>query len=157
MSPTESAPTSARFGEAEDVPRKKKFPACACLAFVIASICGVVLVLLVLPHVLMTFAGPGPKALIGVLKIQAALESYAQGHDGKFPDSLDVLVETGSNGRELIDSRDALCDPWGRPYLYEPPSPEHAEPRVFTYGRDGEPGGEGEDADLDSLNIRSER
>jgi type II secretory pathway pseudopilin PulG len=157
MSPTDSAPTPARFGEAEDGPRKKKFSACACLAFVIASICGIVLLLLVLPNVLMTFLEPRAKALIDILKIKTALESYAQGHDGKFPDSLDVLVETGSNERQLIGSRDALRDPWGRQYLYEPPSPEHAEPRVFSYGRDGEPGGEGEDADLDSLKVRAER
>lgn len=45
------------------------------------------------------------------------------------------------------------ADPWGRPYQYE--SPGRANPRgydLYTLGRDGRPGGEGEDADLTSWN-----
>ena len=40
-------------------------------------------------------------------------------------------------------------DPWGRPYLYT--SPGLRNPKAYdlmTYGRDGRPGGDGEDADL---------
>jgi general secretion pathway protein G len=42
-------------------------------------------------------------------------------------------------------------DPWGRPYLYE--SPGQANPESFdlkSYGRDGQPGGAEEDADVTS-------
>ena len=38
-------------------------------------------------------------------------------------------------------------DPWGRPYVYRVPG-ERAEYEVFSYGRDGKPGGTGEDADI---------
>lgn len=38
-------------------------------------------------------------------------------------------------------------DPWGRAYLYRVPG-ERAEYEVFSYGRDGKPGGTGEDADI---------
>ena len=38
-------------------------------------------------------------------------------------------------------------DPWGRPYVYRIPG-EHGEFDLFSYGRDGQPGGRGEDADL---------
>ena len=38
-------------------------------------------------------------------------------------------------------------DPWGRPYVYRIPG-EKAEFEVVSYGRDGKPGGTGEDADL---------
>ena len=38
-------------------------------------------------------------------------------------------------------------DPWGRPYLYLRPG-THGDIDVFTYGADGKPGGEGEDADV---------
>ena len=38
-------------------------------------------------------------------------------------------------------------DPWGRPYLYRVPG-DKAEYEVFSYGRDGKPGGTGEDADI---------
>jgi general secretion pathway protein G len=42
-------------------------------------------------------------------------------------------------------------DPWGRPYLYV--SPGHVNPQSFdlySLGRDGRTGGEGEDADITS-------
>ena len=42
-------------------------------------------------------------------------------------------------------------DPWGRPYLFTAPS--SANPSgydIVTYGRDGQPGGTGEDADIHS-------
>ena len=37
-------------------------------------------------------------------------------------------------------------DPWGNPYLYLNPG-NNAEIDIYTLGRDGRPGGEGEDAD----------
>ena len=38
-------------------------------------------------------------------------------------------------------------DPWGRPYVYRAPG-TRAEFEVVSYGRDGKPGGAGEDADI---------
>jgi general secretion pathway protein G len=38
-------------------------------------------------------------------------------------------------------------DPWGRPYGYQSPG-SHGEYDLYSYGRDGAPGGEGEDADI---------
>ncbi len=38
-------------------------------------------------------------------------------------------------------------DPWGRPFIYRNPG-EHGEFDLFSYGRDGQAGGSGEDADL---------
>jgi len=46
-------------------------------------------------------------------------------------------------------------DPWGRPYLYE--SPGRANPTSYdllTLGRDGQPGGTDEDADVTSWEAR---
>ena len=40
-------------------------------------------------------------------------------------------------------------DPWGRPYQYRSPG-EHGEYDLYTLGRDGAPGGEGDSADLGS-------
>lgn len=40
-------------------------------------------------------------------------------------------------------------DPWGHDYQYRSPG-EHGEYDLLSYGRDGRPGGEGEDADLTS-------
>lgn len=37
-------------------------------------------------------------------------------------------------------------DPWGKPYVYRNPG-EHGEYDIYTYGKDGQPGGSGENAD----------
>lgn len=38
-------------------------------------------------------------------------------------------------------------DPWGRDYIYISPG-DHGDFDIVTYGRDGVPGGEGQDADI---------
>lgn len=38
-------------------------------------------------------------------------------------------------------------DPWGNPYVYKIPG-EHSEYDLISYGKDGQPGGEGEAADI---------
>ena len=44
-----------------------------------------------------------------------------------------------------LQSDAALTDPWGAPYLY---GIDDGQPRVRSLGRDGRPGGSGEDRDL---------
>lgn len=38
-------------------------------------------------------------------------------------------------------------DPWGKPYLYRSPG-EHGDVDLISYGKDGRPGGRGDDADV---------
>jgi general secretion pathway protein G len=38
-------------------------------------------------------------------------------------------------------------DPWGHPYVYKQPG-DHGDFDILSYGRDGKPGGDGEDADI---------
>ncbi len=47
-----------------------------------------------------------------------------------------------------------LLDPWDRSYLYVTPGPEGHPYEVLCYGADGQPGGEGESADMSSTNLR---
>lgn len=47
-----------------------------------------------------------------------------------------------------VDSGDALKDPWGNPYLLVIPGQKNFDFDVVSYGADGRPGGEGEDADV---------
>lgn len=49
---------------------------------------------------------------------------------------------------------DQLVDPWGRGYLYVMPGPEGHPFEILSYGADGQPGGEGENADLSSVSLR---
>ncbi|MEO0625239.1 MAG: type II secretion system major pseudopilin GspG [Pseudomonadota bacterium] len=47
-----------------------------------------------------------------------------------------------------LESREALNDPWGRPFLYESPGREGQPFSVVSFGRDGASGGTGEDTDI---------
>jgi general secretion pathway protein G len=53
--------------------------------------------------------------------------------------------ETTWNGPYLKKS--VPNDPWGRPYVYRAPG-QKGEFDLFSYGRDGKPGGTGDDADI---------
>lgn len=44
-------------------------------------------------------------------------------------------------------------DPWGNDYVYESPS-EHGSYAIISYGPTGEPGGTGNDAPIESWNIK---
>jgi general secretion pathway protein G len=43
-------------------------------------------------------------------------------------------------------------DPWGRAYVYQIPG-DKAEYTVLSYGKDGKPGGTGEDADIGAQTV----
>lgn len=45
----------------------------------------------------------------------------------------------------------APLDPWGKPYQYRSPG-EHGEFDLLSFGKDGQPGGSGEAADITSWN-----
>jgi general secretion pathway protein G len=66
---------------------------------------------------------------------------------------LDALVNKPSGSPEAANWRKggyldkAPKDPWNHPYLYLHPG-SHGDVDVFSYGADGKPGGEGEDADM---------
>ena len=51
-------------------------------------------------------------------------------------------------------NRGQLRDPWDRSYLYVMPGPDGHPYEVLSYGADGQPGGEGENADISSANLR---
>lgn len=44
--------------------------------------------------------------------------------------------------------KDISNDPWGHPYVYHYPGDHGDEPDIICYGRDGQPGGDGMDADI---------
>ena len=66
---------------------------------------------------------------------------------------LDALVNKPGGAPEAPNWRKggylekAPKDPWSRPYLYLHPG-SHGDIDVFSYGADGKPGGDGEDADV---------
>jgi general secretion pathway protein G len=44
--------------------------------------------------------------------------------------------------------KDIPNDPWGRPYIYKYPGEHGDEPDIISYGADGQPGGDGLNADV---------
>jgi general secretion pathway protein G len=50
--------------------------------------------------------------------------------------------------------QDIPVDPWGRPYLYKYPGEHGDEADLVSLGADGQPGGEGNNADIVSWNNR---
>ncbi len=48
--------------------------------------------------------------------------------------------------------QDIPADPWGRPYLYKYPGDHGDEPDIVSLGGDGQPGGDGNNADILSWN-----
>lgn len=60
-------------------------------------------------------------------------------------EGLRALAAKSSGGQSYI--RKLPNDPWGRPYVYRLPG-EHGAYDILSLGADGQPGGEGENADI---------
>jgi general secretion pathway protein G len=120
------------------------------------------LVVLAILGLLMGLVGPrvlnqlgGAKtdtAALQIKDLEQSLEMYKL-DVGRFPDTeqgLDALFNApagvaGWNGPYL--KTEVPLDPWKFEYHYKYPG-EHAELDIYSYGQDGAPGGEGEDADV---------
>jgi general secretion pathway protein G len=96
---------------------------------------------------------PRARATAGIVSIVGAVMEYSLNHDGVFPGSLEELVTPDEQGWRYLNSKTVPLDPWGRAYFYRPPSLGEPTPIVFSFGRDGEFGGEDLDADIDSITM----
>jgi general secretion pathway protein G len=97
------------------------------------------------------------KVKADITTITSSLDDYAVANGGKFPDSLEALVTPDVNGHTYLKGLKTIpLDPWKNEYLYEPPSPGRPNPRVYSLGKDGQQGGEGDDADIDNETIQNE-
>src|SRR5688572_21086713 len=84
-----------------------------------------------------------------LITLRRALEEFADDHGNRYPERLEQLAEASGGGPwiERLPS-----DRWGRRFVFEPPPDlerSRGAGRLYSLGRDGEVGGEGEDADLD--------
>ena len=92
------------------------------------------------------------KAQADIRALESALNLYRlDNHDYPTSDQgLDALVEKPANAPSWKEGGyiDRLPkDPWGRPYKYLNPG-THGSIDIFTLGADGQPGGEGKNADI---------
>lgn len=96
------------------------------------------------------------KAKTDITAISSALDDFAIQNGGQYPDSLEALVTPDENGYTFLKQRKLPLDPWKNEYMYEPPTSGEPRPRVYSYGKDGQPGGDGENADFDNWSILEE-
>lgn len=97
----------------------------------------------------------------GVAKTNAAtlagqmslfLAKHGDKLSGETP-TIDVLWERPSyipegNFEPSVNNPDQLNDPWGNQYVLVYPGQKNRDFDIVSYGADGEPGGEGENADI---------
>lgn len=107
---------------------------------------------LVLPGIIGKAEGAKVKAASSQIdRLSMAVESYYL-DTGATPDNLEQLISesggaSGWNGPYVKTS--SLKDPWGREYVYRYPG-EHGDFDIYSLGADGQPGGEGKNADINS-------
>ncbi|MBI5179343.1 MAG: type II secretion system major pseudopilin GspG [Nitrospinae bacterium] len=100
------------------------------------------------------------KAAIQIKEMEAALSLFKI-DNGFYPSTeqgLEALVTKPASGeipkhwKEDGYLKKAPKDPWDREYVYLSPG-EHGDFDLISYGPDGEEGGEGRNADIESWNI----
>ena len=119
---------------------------------------------LVLPRIL----GREEEARITTVKTQIRnLEGALDGFkldNGFYPSTeqgLDALIHKPDSGRVprkwkaggYLKPARIPKDPWGNPYLYFSPGNEGRQYEIISYGPDGEQGGEGDSADIESWSM----
>ena len=120
------------------------------------------LVVMVIIGLLAGYVGPKYFAQVGksevktakaqIVSLEQALDQYRLdvGHYPTTEQGLSALfVKPGDepkwNGPYL--KKETPPDPWGKPYIYKQPG-EHGEVDLVSYGKDGQPGGSDNAADI---------
>jgi len=120
------------------------------------------LVVMVIIGLLAGYVGPRYFSQIGKSEVKAAraqidalekaLDQYRldTGHYPTTEDGLAALMTKPSNETKWDGpylKKDVPVDPWGNPYVFKSPG-EHGDFDLLSYGKDGQPGGTGEAADI---------
>jgi general secretion pathway protein G len=120
------------------------------------------LVVLVIIGLLVGYVAPRYFSQVGKSEVKAARAQIKALEDaldqyrldvGQYPDSeqglaaLNVAPPDSTRWQGPYLRKAVPLDPWGRPYQYASPG-EHGEFDLWSFGRDGRPGGDGDDADI---------
>jgi general secretion pathway protein G len=81
-------------------------------------------------------------ARVQIESFESALVQF-HADNGTFP-----TQEQGLEGLRPYLRTDIPLDPWKHPYIYRYPGEHGEEPDIMCYGADGQPGGEGVNADI---------
>ena len=98
------------------------------------------------------------KAKVQIRNLQSAL-AFFKTDTGRFPatsEGLEALVSSsglkGWRQGGYIEGGRVPLDPWGNPYIYIYPG-THDDYDLESFGKDGEEGGTGDNADIESWNL----
>ena len=120
------------------------------------------LVVIVIIGLLAGYVAPRYFSQVGKSEVQVAraqIESLEKALDQfrldmrRYPtaeEGLEALMEKPASATEWRGpylKKAVPNDPWGRPYVYRTPG-TNSEFEIVSYGRDGKPGGAGDDADV---------
>lgn len=122
------------------------------------------LVVIVIIGLLAAYVGPKYFAQLGKSEVtvaKAQIEAFGKSLDtyrldvGRYPsteEGLAALVaappSAGPKWNGPYLKKGVPADPWGKPYAYRAPG-SSGDYDIVSFGRDGQPGGAGEDADID--------
>ncbi len=123
------------------------------------------LVVIVIIGLLAAYVGPKYFAQLGKSEVtiaKAQIEAFEKSLDtyrldvGRYPSTdeglaalLNAPPSAGSKWNGPYLKKGVPPDPWGHPYQYRSPGSK-GEYEIVSLGRDGQPGGSGEDADISS-------
>jgi len=129
-----------------------------------------IMVVVIILGILVAFAVPNvmdnperariTKAKHDIRSIEQSLDFY-RGDNYRYPSTdqgLQALVQEPTSQPEPRNWRQYMRsipkDPWGNEYQYlSPEDIDGNRPRIFTLGADGQPGGEGENAEISNFDI----
>lgn len=88
--------------------------------------------------------------------LQQAIDIYKYQNSSRLPEGLERLVDKDELGISYLKNLNSVPrDPWENEYIYQPSS-NGMTYQLMSYGADGAPGGEGENADI-SLELLNEK
>jgi general secretion pathway protein G len=120
------------------------------------------LVVIVIIGLLAAYVGPKYFAQLGASEItvtKAQIGAFDKALDtyrldvGRYPSSEEGLAALITKPASALKwngpylKKEAPLDPWGHAYLYKSPGSK-GDYDILSYGKDGQPGGTGEDADI---------
>ena len=102
-------------------------------------------------------------AMTQIRALEGGLDHYKL-DNGSYPTTdqgFDALIRKPESGRVPMKWREGGYlnparipkDPWGRDYVFISPGGENRDYEIISYGADGEPGGEGNNADIQSWTM----
>jgi len=120
---------------------------------VVIAILGILSTIVVKNVMPMIGKGKTNAAKASVQTIKEAVQLYYM-NNSRLPDGLEALAQPDPNNDDepYIDNEESLTDPWENLYDYKQESSRKF--LVTSFGADGLPGGEGEDADITSKDIK---